>query len=224
MKPRPSAILIAVLLSTSAPAARAQEPDVLPVPREPYRFFVHIGPAGLLLDESADIDVGGAPLAGADIKIDSTATAVVEVGYFILPDIAVSVTAGVPPTSDIEASGSLSGAGMMGDVTYGPAALTAHYHGLRLGIFEPYVGGGITYMPVFDSNGALVDDLEVDSAFGFVVQAGVDVMLGDRVGIFLDAKKAILRTDARGNIGGAPVDADVTLDPLVIHGGLTFRF
>jgi len=37
-------------------------------------------------------------------------------------------------------------------------------------------------------------------------------------------KKGFLRTTSSGTLGGAPIHADVKLDPLVIGAGLKLRF
>jgi outer membrane protein len=79
-------------------------------------------------------------------------------------------------------------------------------------------------MYVFDEKDGLLSDLKVRHTMGVAFQAGVDLMLDDHWGVFLDVKKAILRTEASGYLGPAPIKADVRLDPLVLHAGLTYRF
>jgi outer membrane protein len=49
-------------------------------------------------------------------------------------------------------------------------------------------------------------------------------MFTDHWGVFFDVKKILLRTEATGFLGPAPIRADVKLDPLVLHTGVTFRF
>jgi outer membrane protein len=66
--------------------------------------------------------------------------------------------------------------------------------------------------------------LEIDNAAGVALQAGADFMIDNHWGLFVDVKKAYLRTEARGFLGPAPVKADVTLDPAVVHAGVTYRF
>jgi outer membrane protein len=59
---------------------------------------------------------------------------------------------------------------------------------------------------------------------GVAFQVGADYMITDNWGVFVDVKKAILRTEATGFLGPAPIRADVKLDPLVLHTGVTYRF
>jgi outer membrane protein len=93
-----------------------------------------------------------------------------------------------------------------------------------LGRFQPYLGAGPAFMYVFDDNDGLMNRLKVKEAVGFAFQAGADFMIDQHWGLFVDAKKAILRTHATGFLGVLPVKADVKLDPLVLSGGLTYRF
>jgi outer membrane protein len=102
--------------------------------------------------------------------------------------------------------------------------LTAHYHFSGLGRLQPYIGAGPAFMYVFDDKDGIMGDLKIGHTVGFAVQIGADYMITDRWGIFVDVKKAILRTDATGSLGVAPVSADIKLDPLVVHTGVTFRF
>src|SRR5687767_10051337 len=96
-------------------------------------FFVHLGPAGLILDESAEIYAAGYRIVGGDIAVKSHLTFAVEAGYFFTPNIAVSFTGGLPPNVKIEAAGTMDGMGRVGATTYGPMTLTAHYHFTGLG-------------------------------------------------------------------------------------------
>lgn len=205
----------ALSLIGSAAAAQVQ-PD--------RRFYLHVGPAQLDLDESAVMTAGGQPVPGGDISIEPQITAVFELGYFIRPNVAVSFTGGVPPKAEIEAAGSLEGLGKLGEITYGPAAVTAHYHFNPEGRLRPYAGGGVSFMYVFDEEDGLLTDLNVENTIGLAVQAGAEYMFTDRLGAFVDYKKAFFSSESTGNLGGAPIQADVQLDPAVVHAGLSFRF
>lgn len=187
-------------------------------------IFVHVGPAGILLDESAKIKAGGTRIPGASIKISPQVTAAIEAGFFITPQIAVAFTGGFPPNPVIEGSGSIAGYGKLGSIVYGPTALTAQYHLTGFGRFQPYVGVGPTYMLVFNTRDGALSDLRISPAWGVVGQVGADLMVTDRWGVFLDLKKAYLRTAAKGSLGTVPIRADVTLDPLILSGGVTYRF
>jgi outer membrane protein len=187
-------------------------------------FFLHIGPAAVILSESATMFAAGQKLAGANISIDPQPTVAVEAGYFLTPNFAVSFTGGIPPFAKIEGAGTMAGVGRVGATTYGPMTLTAHYHFTVFGRLQPYVGAGPAFMYVFDEKDGVMAQLKVENAAGLAVQIGADYMITDRWGLFVDVKKAILRTEAKGFYGPAPIKADIKLDPLVVHGGVGFRF
>ena len=189
-----------------------------------YGFFVHAGPAGLDLDESAKIYAAETEVVGGSISIKRHVTFALEAGYYLSPNFAVSFTGGYPPGVKIEAAGTMQGMGRVGATTYGPMTVTAHYHFTGLGRLQPYIGAGPTFMYVFDQTDGLMNSLHIDNTAGFAVQAGADYMITDQWGVFVDVKKAILRTDAKGFLGPAPVKADIKLDPLVLHTGVSFRF
>jgi outer membrane protein len=183
-----------------------------------------MGPAAIVLSESATLFAAGQRLPGANISIKPQATVAVEAGYFLTSNVAVSFTGGLPPFAKIEGAGTMAGVGRVGATTYGPMTLTAHYHFTEIGRLQPYVGAGPAFMYVFDEKDGVMAELKVDNAVGFAFQVGADYMVTDRWGLFIDVKKAILRTEAKGFYGIAPIDADIKLDPLVVHGGISVRF
>jgi outer membrane protein len=217
-------VLSAVSLAHNAKAADVPRPDVATQAPSFPRFFLHLGPAGLILDEGADIYTSGSQVPGGTIKIKQHLTFAVEAGYYLSPNLAVSFTGGLPPNVKIEAAGVMAGMGRVGATTYGPMTATLHYHFTGLGRFQPYIGAGPTFMHVFDQKDGIMSQLRVDDAFGFAVQVGADYMINDTWGVFVDVKKAILRTDGTGFLGPMPIRADIRLDPLVVHTGLTLRF
>ena len=187
-------------------------------------WFVHAGVGGVFLSESAKMRMGGAPVLGGNVRIDSQVTPVVEVGYFVTPNIAVSLTGGLPPKINIQGKGAIVGLGSLGTAVYGPATLTAHYHFMEFGNIQPYVGAGIAYMKIFGTKDRALNNLKADDTFGLALQAGVDIMVSRNWGAFIDVKKAFLTTNATGELGGAPIKAKLTVDPLVVHSGVTYRF
>jgi len=212
------------VVATTVNAADALRSAPVPVATSAPSFFVHIGPAAVVLSESATLATEGQRLQGANISVKPQATVAVEAGYFLTSSVAVSFTGGLPPFAEIEGAGTMAGVGRVGATTYGPMTLTAHYHFTDLGRLQPYVGAGPAFMYVFDEKDGVMAHLKVENAVGFAFQIGADYMVTDRWGLFIDLKKAILRTEAKGFYGPAPIEADIKLDPLVIHGGISVRF
>lgn len=226
-----SAVLALLLgLGASGHAAAADlrmRGGVSPLPplEKPFqRFYIHAGPAGLFYSESAKMSAGGMAIPGADVRIPNSLSFAVEAGYFFSPNFAVGFAGGYPPLVKVEAKGSITGLGTLGKVAGGPTALTAQYHFTGLGSFQPYLGVGPSLMVIVNDKDGAVTQLKTDHALGVAVQAGFNYMLNENWGVFVDAKKVFLEAKTRGVLGAAPIRATVTLDPLVVHSGVTYRF
>jgi outer membrane protein len=91
---------------------------------------------------------------------------------------------------------------------------------------RPYVGGGVAYVMADDleSNDLDLADIgtvEIDSAVGWVANAGATFALTPRIGIGVDAKYISYRPDS-APAGGEAVELE--LDPIVVSAGIRFRF
>jgi outer membrane protein len=128
--------------AADVPAERALAVAPVAAFKRPPSFYVHVGIAGVILDEGAKINVGGNRIVGGDVEIKPQVTPAVEIGYFFTPELAVSFTGGYPPRIKVEAAGTMDGMGLVGRSTYGPMTLTAHYHFQGFGRFQPYIGLG----------------------------------------------------------------------------------
>lgn len=210
--------LAAVLALLSALSAHAQAID--------KKFWLHIGPVAVRFNTDTQLVVGGAPVNGANAEAKNNVALGVELGFEVAPAVMVSFTVGSPPTTNLTGKGGPVDGLELGRVKYGPAVLSAHYH-FDAGSFRPYVGAGINYTAVLESKDGAVAGLDVKSAWGGVLQAGVDVPLPGEWGLFVDIKKIYLKTTASGTVpafGGQPANARIRLDPLLIHAGLSWRF
>lgn len=186
-------------------------------------FYLHIGPGALLFDADARVASGGVAISGATVTIDPNLTAVTEIGYR-RGTIGVSLTGGIPPLASVKGAGTLASYGTLGKIRYGPTVLTVHYHFPVSGRLRPYVGGGGVFLLIFDNQDAAVRKLRTDNHWGAAVQAGAEYRVSRRLSLYVDAKKALLRTHATGVLGGAPIEARIKLDPVVVTGGLSIRF
>ena len=187
-------------------------------------WYVHGGLTRLSLADAIKLDFAGAPVPGAGIHTKPSYTPTVQVGRFVATHVAVSLTVGLPPHIDIQGRGTLQPFGKLAETTYGPAVLSLQYHPLRKGPVQPYVGAGAAYMIIFSTKDAAFQNVRIANDLGPAIEGGTDIMISRRIGVFLDAKKAFLRTTARGTFGGAPVVGKVRLDPLALTAGLTVHF
>jgi len=199
----------------------------LPATAADEAWRVRVGPGRITWHEDVDFRIGGQPAPGAGATLEDRTTLLAEIGYSFTPNWSANLTLGVPPTSNIEGKGTAEGFGKLGEVEYGPTALSLQYqfdgaYGLR-----PYLGAGAVYFLVMDEKDGNVSNLKIDNAWGSLLQAGVEYQFSPRVGVFVDFKKLFLNTEGKGNLpalGGAPVKADVDLDPTVATLGVVFRF
>lgn len=214
-------------VSASAPAASSSLAQTGPA-NEFRRWIVRGGVAFLSWDEDAEVTVGGAVVPGGNARLKDNTGIAFEGAYYFSPNVSVALALGVPPTTTLTASGSLEGAGELGDVTYGPAVLSARYHFTNFGSFVPYVGAGVNYTLIFDTEDKLLQNFKADDTVGPVLIAGADYALNDRWGLYFDAKKIWTSSDTSFGLptpaGVAPGTAKVQLDPLVLNMGVSYRF
>lgn len=185
---------------------------------------VKAGPAGVLFSSSGKVEVAGMPVAGGDVKVSNDATASADISYFFTPAISAAINFGLPPKATVDGKGALAPAGELGRVRYGIGAATVRYHFNSQGAVSPFIGGGVGRLFSFSEDDGSVTDLNVDSSWGPVVQGGVDVHLTRQVGLYASVSYSPIDTDATGNIFGMPATADVTLDPTIVQGGVSYRF
>lgn len=198
-------------------AAHAEDP----------RWFANLGVAHVMFHESATLSAAGTPVPGGNASASDNTTLALELGYKLTPQWSASATIGVPPTSKVAGSGTASAFGEMGRVKYGPLVLGGQYHLAPTANIQPYVGAGAVYYRVLSSRDGAIEQLDVKSGWGSMLQAGVRMPLNERYSLFFDVKKLFLKSSAAGLLpamGGAPVSAQITLNPVVVHLGLSVNF
>jgi outer membrane protein len=211
--------VVAGTLLISGGVAAQTAPDNVTGP-----WWVHAGPVGIFFDTHADVKLGGQEVPGAGASLSNNGTFAAEFGYDITRNIAARLTVGVPPTTHVSATGTLASVGGLGKLTYAPAVLSLTWSFDGLGRFRPYVGGGVNYAMILSRGDGALSRFNAKSAFGGVIQAGFDVALTKKWGVFVDVKKIFLKTSASGWAGPLPATASVRLDPLLIQTGVSYRF
>lgn len=217
-------LMAACALATLSPSlAQAQEAGDIQL----RVFGTMVDPDGAI--EDVEIDSIGLP-AGTDTRADTNYVPTIAVEYFVSPHISVETICCVTQ-HDVVGTGPLSGAGLVSNANIVPATLTLKYHPLANAAVRPYVGVGPTYFLFIDERpGAATRALgatrqQLSNAFGFAVQAGVDVPINARLGLSVDAKRYFVSTTARWFAGQAQVlRTRHQLDPWVISAGVSVRF
>jgi outer membrane protein len=195
-----------------------------PIGTDTTKWTIRGGLTSLSLADKVALSVGGAPYPGAELSTFEHQTVSVQIGRFLTPNLAINATVGFPPKIDIFGAGSIGALPKLGKVTYGPTVLTLQYHLTRSGRFRPYVGAGAGYMIVFSTKDGAFGNLKVGNDLGPAFEAGTDIMVSNRWGLFADVKKALLRPKTSGTFMGAIVEGKTRLDPWAFSGGAAFHF
>jgi outer membrane protein W len=99
---------------------------------------------------------------------------------------------------------------------------TAQLHFARNALISPYIGGGVAYISgeagSIDSNE--LEDADLENEVEFLANAGVNLRLGRSFTVFLDGKYVMY--EALGE--GEPDEGAIDVNPLIIAGGIKFRF
>jgi outer membrane protein len=206
----------ALMIGLAATPAAAQE-------SEP-KWFVRGGVIALSLRDKLSLSFAGQPVPGAGLNTETHFTPVVQIGRKVGDHFAIAFTGGIPPHLKIDGRGALEPFGRLAEADYGPMTLTGQFRPVRSGTVQPWVGAGIAYMIIFDTDDAAFREVEIDDDLSPAFEVGTDIMLNERFGLFVEGKKAFLRTEARGTFNGLPVVGQVKLDPWALSGGVTIRF
>lgn len=180
--------------------------------------------------DEINVDLVGLP-PGTDTKASDNYVPTIAVEYFVSESFSIETIAGTTQ-HDVDAiAGFPRGTELVSDALLLPATVTAKAH-FDAGGIKPYVGAGVSYFIWLDVEpGAAVvplgvTDTDLTDEFGFVLQAGVDVPVGDSgFGVTLDAKRYFIGTTAQWFAGDTLViETDHNLDPWVLSAGVSYRF
>lgn len=219
-----TALALAIAAGTATPAW-AGNPD--------GKWQVKLLGTAVLPDGKIDhvqTDLVGLP-AGTQTKANDNFVPTLAIEYFVTPNLSLETICCLTQ-HDVDATAGLPGAELVADAKLIPATLTLKYHFGTGTAIQPYVGAGPTYfLFISDKPGAAAvglgaDDFKLDDAFGFALQAGIDVPLDDNgVNLSLDAKRYFVSTDAHWYVAGTEViGTQHQLDPWVLSAGVGLRF
>lgn len=99
---------------------------------------------------------------------------------------------------------------------------TAQLHFARGSMLSPYVGGGVAYVSgeVGSIDQAELQSADLENELDFLVNAGLNLGIGQSLSIFLDGKYVMYEARAEGD----PTDDAVDINPLIISAGVKWRF
>lgn len=141
--------------------------------------------------------------------------------YFFTPCLAANLVLTIPQEHDVELNDT-----KIGTFKHLPPTLTLQYHFLPEGMIRPYVGAGVnlTLISSVDLDVPNVGALDLESSsVGYAVGAGVDIKVGEKLFLNLDAKYVNITSDVTLKANDTKVSA-VEVNPLLLGGGIGIRF
>ncbi|MEO0463163.1 MAG: OmpW family outer membrane protein [Pseudomonadota bacterium] len=180
--------------------------------------------------DQVNVDLVGLP-AGTDTEASDNYVPTIAAEYFVTDNFSIETIAGTTQHDVDAVSGFAPGTELVSDGLLLPATVTAKGHFDVAGV-KPYLGAGVSYFVWLDVEPGVavvplgVTQTTLSDEFGFVLQAGVDVPVGDDgFGLTLDAKRYFIDTTARWFAGDTLViETEHTLDPWVLSAGVSYRF
>jgi len=158
-------------------------------------------------------------LTSLGLTVDNKTIPEFDISYFFNKNVAAELILTVPQQMTVKNTAN----GEIGTFNALPPTLTLQYHFTNFNSFKPYVGAGLNYTKITQTNvagGAYSLD---DHTYGFALQMGVDIPLTKQVSLNLDVKKLQIKTGVYSGATGAKA-GDLTLDPTLIGVGIGYRF
>lgn len=187
--------------------------------KEAGDLLVRLRGIAVLPDESGTTNIGG------DVDIGNAYVPELDFSYFFTKNIAAELILATA-RHDVKVKNSAAGNVDLGSVYLLPPTLTLQYHFITDQKISPYIGAGINYTIFYgvdEPGGGVINDVDYDNEFGWVLQAGVDFAINDRWSFNLDAKKLFLPANVKVN-GGAVKSRNADIDPWIVGFGFGYRF
>ncbi len=180
-------------------------------------FFTRVGIAKVEpKSDNGDLDTALGVLE-TDVQDDSGLA--FTLGYRVTDKLGIELLAAEPFDHDIELSGD-----NLASTEHLPPTLTLQYYPLggTAARVQPYAGIGVNYTRFSDEKTEVPDvSLELDDSWGAAGQLGVDLLIDDNWALNAAAWYIDIDTDAK--VAGQDAGT-VSIDPVVVMAGLSFRF
>ena len=153
-------------------------------------------------------------------EVGSSTRPTITAEYFIRDNLGIEVLAAAPFQHDID----IRGVGRVGSTRHLPPVVSLQYHFANASAVTPFVGLGVNYTTFFseDTTGALSGTrLSLGDSWGVAAHAGIDIAIGERGALRIDARWADIDTKVKVNnvnVGTAK------LDPLIYGAAWVMKF
>jgi len=180
-------------------------------------------------EDSGEVHVGGAAVAGTKATLDSDTQLGLNFAYMVTDHVGIELLAATPFSHDVGTKG--LGGLKLGSLKHLPPTLSAVYYPMEsASAFQPYVGLGINYTWFFDTEltseaeDAGFTGLDMKDSWGLAYQVGMDYMLTENIMINGQLRYIDIDTTGTTHLGATKVDVDVDVDPFVYMVGLGYKF
>ncbi|MDY7116014.1 OmpW family outer membrane protein [Halomonas sp. SSL-5] len=176
-------------------------------------FFTRVGVAKV--EPKSD---NGDILGGADVDVQDDSAFAFTLGYRFTDKLGVELLAAEPFDHDFQVEGVTGGS-----VDHLPPTLTLQYYPLggTDARVQPYAGIGVNYTTFSDEELDAPLSVEFDDSWGAAGQLGVDLLIDDHWA--LNAAAWYLDIDTDASLNGNDI-GKVEIDPVVVMGGISYRF
>jgi len=187
----------------------------------------------------------GSVFNGAGTSISSSIIPMIDLAYYLNKNWAIEAICCVSP-HHVQGIGSIAGSSVIKTWVF-PPSLMLQYHFTNFGAFQPYLGVGVNFTAYwgtragnqpFPFTSPLLGPTGFNNAYaatvtpswGVVGQLGFDYMFNEHWGVNIDAKYIMMEPNAHvwasNSLGpfSVPLNLAVKINPVVISGGLTYRF
>jgi len=190
-------------------------------------FQVKLGVTGAITDDdtnSLTVNNGANIAATAWAETNDTVIPTLMLTYFLDKNWALELFCCFAQVN-VEGKGALAGTKLASTWIF-PPILTLQYHFDGMGAFRPYVGAGVEWIHYFKESSNIGGGVNFDDSYGFALQVGTDIDLGQGWSLGLDAKKVWEDTKITwtGSNPGPSVVAKHDLDPWFLTANLGYRF
>ncbi|MGH8434126.1 MAG: OmpW/AlkL family protein [Pseudomonas sp.] len=182
-------------------------------------------------EDSSDLAIAGSKVAGSKATLDSDTQLGLTAAYMLTDHVAVEFLAATPFQHSVGVKGLGALDGKLADIKQLPPTISLQYYPLDpKSQVQPYVGAGLNYTLFFDENLSSsrkaqgFNNLELDGSMGLALQAGVDLMLTDKLLLNAAVWYVDIDTTATTYLGDTKVKVDVDVDPWVYMLGLGYKF
>ncbi|WP_168013630.1 OmpW/AlkL family protein [Halomonas salinarum] len=152
-----------------------------------------------------------------EVDVQSKTAGAFTLGYRFTDKLGVELLASERFEHDIELNGA-----NLASTKHLPPTLTLQYYPLggTQARVQPYAGIGVNYT-IFSDEQLDIGTLELENSWGAAGQVGVDLLIDEHWA--LNAAAWYLDIDADAKVGGSDVGT-VEIDPVVVMGGISYRF